>query len=82
MSATVAKSRAKGARASTATMLPPSCYTRSKSWASSLWRSRTIASARLRPGSYMLFCNAPGHYAAGQHMLFNARGPDCRSGSR
>jgi uncharacterized cupredoxin-like copper-binding protein len=25
---------------------------------------------RLRPGTYMLFCNAPGHYAAGQHMLF------------
>jgi uncharacterized cupredoxin-like copper-binding protein len=26
---------------------------------------------RLKPGTYMLFCNAPGHYAAGQHMLFN-----------
>jgi len=25
----------------------------------------------LRPGTYMLFCNVPGHYAAGQHMLFN-----------
>lgn len=25
---------------------------------------------RLRPGSYMLFCNAPGHYAAGQHIPF------------
>jgi uncharacterized cupredoxin-like copper-binding protein len=27
---------------------------------------------RLRPGTYMLFCNAPGHYAAGQHTLFTA----------
>lgn len=26
---------------------------------------------RLRPGTYMLFCNAPGHYAAGQHITFN-----------
>lgn len=26
---------------------------------------------RLRPGTYMLFCNAPGHYTAGQHILFN-----------
>jgi uncharacterized cupredoxin-like copper-binding protein len=26
---------------------------------------------RLGPGTYMLFRNAPGHYAAGQHMLFN-----------
>ena len=25
---------------------------------------------RLKPGTYMLFCNAPGHYVAGQHMLF------------
>lgn len=25
---------------------------------------------RLRPGTYMLFCNAPGHYAAGQHIPF------------
>ena len=28
-------------------------------------------SMSLRPGTYMLFCNAPGHYAAGQHMTFN-----------
>jgi uncharacterized cupredoxin-like copper-binding protein len=26
---------------------------------------------RLRPGTYMLFCNLPGHYAAGQHIVFN-----------
>jgi uncharacterized cupredoxin-like copper-binding protein len=26
---------------------------------------------RLRPGTYMLFCNAPGHYVAGQHITFN-----------
>jgi uncharacterized cupredoxin-like copper-binding protein len=26
---------------------------------------------RLKPGTYMLFCNAPGHYAAGQHTIFN-----------
>jgi uncharacterized cupredoxin-like copper-binding protein len=25
---------------------------------------------RLRPGTYMLFCNLPGHYAAGQHATF------------
>jgi uncharacterized cupredoxin-like copper-binding protein len=25
---------------------------------------------RLRPGTYMLFCNLPGHYAAGQHTIF------------
>ena len=25
----------------------------------------------LRPGTYMLVCNAPGHYAAGQHITFN-----------
>jgi len=25
---------------------------------------------RLRPGTYMLFCNVAGHYAAGQHMTF------------
>jgi uncharacterized cupredoxin-like copper-binding protein len=25
---------------------------------------------RLKPGTYMLFCNAPGHYAAGQHTIF------------
>src|SRR5919198_303433 len=24
---------------------------------------------KLTPGKYMLFCNAPGHYAAGQHTL-------------
>jgi uncharacterized cupredoxin-like copper-binding protein len=27
-------------------------------------------SVRLTPGTYMLFCNAPGHYALGQHILF------------
>ena len=27
----------------------------------------------LRPGRFMLFCNAPGHYAAGQHMMFTVR---------
>ena len=25
---------------------------------------------RLSPGRYVLFCNAPGHYAAGQHTTF------------
>jgi uncharacterized cupredoxin-like copper-binding protein len=25
---------------------------------------------QLRPGTYMLFCNVNGHYAAGQHILF------------
>lgn len=25
---------------------------------------------RLTPGNYVLFCNAPGHYAAGQHIQF------------
>ena len=25
---------------------------------------------RLRPGTYMLFCNLPGHYVAGQHTTF------------
>jgi uncharacterized cupredoxin-like copper-binding protein len=25
---------------------------------------------RLRPGTYQLFCNVPGHYAAGQHTTF------------
>ena len=25
---------------------------------------------RLKPATYMLFCNAPGHYAAGQHIAF------------
>jgi len=24
----------------------------------------------LRPGNYILFCNVPGHYAAGQHVAF------------
>lgn len=27
-------------------------------------------SVRLNAGTYMLFCNAPGHYALGQHILF------------
>jgi len=27
-------------------------------------------SLRLTPGTYMLFCNLPGHFAAGQHMVF------------
>ena len=27
---------------------------------------------RLSPGTYMLFCNAPGHYAAGQHIMLRA----------
>jgi uncharacterized cupredoxin-like copper-binding protein len=26
---------------------------------------------RLKPGTYMLFCNVEGHYAAGQHILFH-----------
>jgi uncharacterized cupredoxin-like copper-binding protein len=25
----------------------------------------------LKPGTYMLFCNLPGHYVAGQHTTFN-----------
>jgi uncharacterized cupredoxin-like copper-binding protein len=25
---------------------------------------------RLKPGKYELFCNVPGHYAAGQHTVF------------
>jgi len=25
---------------------------------------------RLTPGTYVLFCNVSGHYAAGQHMRF------------
>lgn len=28
---------------------------------------------RLKPGTYMLFCNAPGHYAAGQHIPFTVK---------
>ena len=27
---------------------------------------------RLKPGTYMLFCNITGHYAAGQHITFKA----------
>lgn len=26
---------------------------------------------KLKPGKYELFCNVPGHYAAGQHASFN-----------
>jgi uncharacterized cupredoxin-like copper-binding protein len=29
---------------------------------------------RLKPGSYQLFCNRPGHYAAGQHYDFTVTG--------
>jgi uncharacterized cupredoxin-like copper-binding protein len=29
---------------------------------------------KLRPGSYVLFCNVPGHYAAGQHIRFTVTG--------
>jgi uncharacterized cupredoxin-like copper-binding protein len=28
----------------------------------------------LTPGQYMLFCNVPGHYAQGQHMMFTVTG--------
>jgi uncharacterized cupredoxin-like copper-binding protein len=28
----------------------------------------------LKPGMYMLFCNVPGHYAAGQHTTFRVTG--------
>lgn len=28
----------------------------------------------LKPGAYMLFCNAPGHYAMGQHTMFRVTG--------
>jgi uncharacterized cupredoxin-like copper-binding protein len=28
----------------------------------------------LKPGSYVLFCNVPGHYAAGQHVRFTVTG--------
>ena len=43
------------------------------------WAAPTVSSVRaggrmtlrLSPGTYMLFCNAPGHYAAGQHILFD-----------
>lgn len=28
----------------------------------------------LKPGRYMLFCNLPGHYAAGQHTMFTVTG--------
>ena len=27
----------------------------------------------LKPGKYMLFCNAPGHFAAGQHTVFTVK---------
>jgi len=29
---------------------------------------------KLKPGSYVLFCNVPGHYAAGQHVRFTVTG--------
>jgi uncharacterized cupredoxin-like copper-binding protein len=29
---------------------------------------------KLTPGSYVLFCNVPGHYAAGQHARFTVTG--------
>jgi uncharacterized cupredoxin-like copper-binding protein len=28
----------------------------------------------LKPGMYMLFCNLPGHFAAGQHLMFRVTG--------
>lgn len=28
----------------------------------------------LKPGTYVLFCNVPGHYAAGQHIRFTVTG--------
>jgi uncharacterized cupredoxin-like copper-binding protein len=28
----------------------------------------------LKPGTYELFCNAPGHYAMGQHTMFKVTG--------
>lgn len=28
----------------------------------------------LKPGTYMLFCNVPGHYAMGQHTMFKVTG--------
>jgi uncharacterized cupredoxin-like copper-binding protein len=29
---------------------------------------------RLTPGTYVLFCNVTGHYAAGQHTTFSVTG--------
>jgi uncharacterized cupredoxin-like copper-binding protein len=29
---------------------------------------------KLKPGGYVLFCNVPGHYAAGQHVRFTVTG--------
>jgi uncharacterized cupredoxin-like copper-binding protein len=29
---------------------------------------------QLRPGTYVVFCNVNGHYAAGQHILFRVTG--------
>jgi hypothetical protein len=31
---------------------------------------------RLSPGTYVLFCNVPGHYAAGQHTTFTVTSED------
>jgi uncharacterized cupredoxin-like copper-binding protein len=28
----------------------------------------------LKPGTHELFCNAPGHYAMGQHTMFEVTG--------
>ena len=33
-----------------------------------------IVTLELKPGSYVLFCNVSGHYAAGQHTPFTVTG--------